>query len=98
MRVEKNGRSTIICIEGRADVSVARDLWERALLVLSNPVEELTIDLSKSAKLDGAMVQLLFALRKATEERGAKLTWLGDASLVEAARVLGLNQDLGIGV
>jgi ABC-type transporter Mla MlaB component len=96
-----SGRGTenlVFSLAGRIDASQVRRVWEQMRLFLREARGGVAIDVSNVSKIDGAAVQLLLALRRALADRGIEMQWHGAApALVEAARILGMVEELGLG-
>lgn len=85
-----------VLLEGRADVSSVRRLWEQLVLVLGRAPAQIVVDMEAVTKVDGAMLQLLTSAKRSATARGVIWSWRSVApAMVAAAGLLGLAQELG---
>lgn len=96
MRIVEDGGKVTVVLEGRADVTSVRRLWEQLCSLLSRSPAAIIIDMEAVTKVDGAMLQLLMSARRSATARGTGWHWRSVAPATAAAtRLLGLEQGMG---
>jgi anti-anti-sigma factor len=95
IRVETDGEQQRLCLEGVINAALASRLKEQALVALAG-TGPVTLDLARAGYLDGAALQVLFALNTALVAQGRSLRVVAMAPSVEdTLRVVGLAGVLG---
>lgn len=85
LQVDCGRESTLLAVDGRADVRVVSEVREALLAALAAPTPAV-LDLTAAAATDVAFLQLVLAARASFETQGVPLTVEGEDVLYEAVR------------
>ena len=101
LRVEvvDSGSALELTIHGPATVAVANALQERLMEALLGADKDVVVNVDTVEKLDGAGLQLLFAIKASVERRGSSFALVAsEGAALRAIQLAGADALLGGGV